>query len=137
MLEGNPLGAQVDPREDLLRALVVRDWWDLNVDPPRVRSFAFKVSTPFSVNVASMIGLEGAVRHMVEVLHCPDGGIVSFNCGEARNVGFDARDELDPHYHDNKAHANVYYWGSSSRRKRDAKALAEMCVTVHRPRFDR
>ena len=30
-----------------------------------------------------------------------------------------------------------YYFGSSSRRKRDAKALAEMCATVHRPRFDR
>ena len=102
---------------------------------PRARSFAFKVNSPFSVNVASMIGLEGAVRHMNEVLHCPNGGIVSFNCGRARSVGFDARHELDPQYPENNAHANVSYRGSSGRRKRDAKALAEMCVTVHKPRF--
>jgi hypothetical protein len=113
----------------------VPDWWDLSVNPPRVRSFAFKVSCPFSVNVASIIGLEGAVRHMESVLHCPDGGIVSFNCGQARAVGFDARHELDPQYPDNMAHANVYYVGASNHRKRDAKALAEMCVIVHKPGF--
>jgi len=128
-------GSPVDPGESLLRALDVPDWWDLSVDPPRARSFAFKVNSPFSVNVASMIGLEGAVRHMTEVLHCPNGGIVSFSCGRARAVGYDARHELDPQYPENRAHANVYCCGSSSRRKRDAKALAEMCATVHRPRF--
>ena len=126
---------QVDPAESLLRALDVPDWWNLSVDPPRPRSFAFKVNSPFSVNIASLIGLEGAVRHMSDVLHCPDGGIVSFNCGQARSVGFDARHELDPQYLDTQAHANVYYSGSSSRRKRDARAPAEMCETVHRPRF--
>ncbi len=128
-------GPQVDPSEDLYRALDVPDWWDLSIDPPRARSFAFKVHSPFSTNVASMIGLDGAVRHMAEVLHCPEGGIVLFNCGEARSIGFDARHELDPKYPDNKAHANVYYDGSSSHRKRAAKALAEKCLTVHRPRF--
>ncbi len=128
-------GAQVDPREGLYRALEVPDWWDLAADPPRARSFAFKVNSPFSANVASMIGLAGAVRHMEEVLHCSDGGIVLFNCGQARAVGFDARHELDPQYPENKAHANVYYDGPNSRRKRDAKVLAEMCETVHKPRF--
>jgi hypothetical protein len=128
-------GPQVDSGESLFRTLDVPDWWDLSVDPPRARSFAFKVNSPFSVNIGSMIGLEGAVRHMNEVLHCPNGGIVAFNCGQARVVGFDARHELDPKYPENQAHANVYYHGSSSRRKRDAKALAEMCETVHRPRF--
>jgi hypothetical protein len=135
MPDANGQGSPVDEGEDLLRALDVPDWWDLSLDTPRARSFAFKVNSPFSVNVASIIGLEGAVCHLKEVLHCSDGGIVSFNCGHARVVGFDARHELDPQYPDNKAHANVYYRGSSSRRKRDAKALAEMCVTVHRPRF--
>ncbi len=128
-------GPQVDPGEGLFRALDVPDWWNLNVDPPCARSFAFKVNSPFSVNISSMIGLEEAVRHMNEVLRCPDGGIVSFNCGQARAIGFDARRELDPQYTENDAHANVYYRGSSSRRKRDAKALAEMCVTLHRPQF--
>jgi hypothetical protein len=131
----DPQGQPVDPSESLFRALDVPDWWDLSVDPPRARSFAFKVNSPFSVNVASMIGLEGAVRHLNKVLQCPEGGIVSFNCGQARSVGFDARHELDPQFPEIKAHANVYYRGSSSCRKRDAKALAEMCVTVHKPRF--
>ncbi|MGO9108002.1 MAG: hypothetical protein ACLP9L_02105 [Thermoguttaceae bacterium] len=135
MPDADSQGPQVDASESLLRTLDVPDWWDLSVDPPRARSFAFKVNSPFSVNLASMIGLEGAVRHMNEVLHCLDGGVVSFNCGQARTVGFEARHELDPQHPENKAHANVYYCGSSSRRKRDAKALADMCVTVHKPRF--
>jgi len=135
MSDADARGPQVEPAEDLYRALHVRDWWDLSADPPRVRSFAFKVHTPFSVNVASMIGLEGALCHMQEVLHSPQGGIVSFNCGKARSLGFDARHERDPGYPDNEAHANVYYHGSDSRRKRAAKMLAEECETKHRPSF--
>ncbi len=135
MSDADSRGPQVDPREDLYRAVDVPEWWDLSVAPPRVRSFAFKVHSPFSVNIASIIGLDGALHHMEDVLHCPDGGIVSFNCGDARSIRFDARQELDPQYPDNKAHAHVYYDGTNSRRKRDAKAMAEMCVTVHRPRF--
>jgi hypothetical protein len=100
-----------------------------------VSSFAFKVDSPFSVNVASMISLEGAIRHMQEVLRRPQGGIVSFNCGEARSLGFDARHEPDPDYPENNAHANVYYDGSDSSRKRTAKKLAERCRTRHRPSF--
>jgi len=128
-------GPQVDPSEDLYRAVTVVEWWDRSVDPPRVRSFAFKVDTPFSVNIASIIGLEGARRHMREVLRSPWGGIVVFNCGKARSVGFDARQEADPDWPDNTAHANVYFDGSGSSRKRAARRLAEQCQTVHRPRF--
>jgi len=137
MSDADVRGPQVDPAEDLYRAITVPKWWDLSVDPPRVRSFAFKVDTPFSVNIASMIGLEGAVRHMRKVLHCPRGGIVSFNSGAARSLGFDARQEPDPEYPDNKAHANVYYDGSDSSRKKRAKRLAQLCLgrTVHPPSF--
>ena len=135
MSDADSRGPQVIPSENLYRALVVPEWWDLIADPPCVSSFAFRVHSPFSVNVASKIGLEGAVRHMEEVLHCADGGIVLFNSGEARAIRFDARHEPDPQYPDNKAHANVYYDGLRNRRKRDAKALAEKCLTVRRPQF--
>jgi hypothetical protein len=135
MSDADTRGPQVEPAEDLYRALPVRDWWDLSVDPPRIRSFAFKVSSPFSVNVASIIGLEGAIHHMQEVLQRPEGGIVSFNCGMARSHGYDARHEQNPQYSENRAHANVYFDGSKSSRKRAAKKLAECCNVAHRPSF--
>jgi hypothetical protein len=135
MSEADSCGPQVDPREDLYRAVTVPDWWAKTADPPRVRSFAFKVDSPFSVNVGSLISWEGVLRHLREVLHCPRGGIVSFNCGAARSLGFDARKEPDPDYPDNEAHANVYYYGSRSSRKRAAKKLADRCDTKHRPSF--
>lgn len=134
MSEAGPHGPQVDAGEDLFRAITVPDWWDFSVDPPRVRSFAFKVDAPFSVNRASLMTLEHAVNHMRDVLHSPDGGIVQFNCGKAREVGFDAREELDPNDPENFAHANVYYEGSK-KRKREAKRLAELSQTVHEPQF--
>ncbi|HEY4761957.1 MAG TPA: hypothetical protein VIH42_15375 [Thermoguttaceae bacterium] len=135
MSEVDARGPQVDPYEDLYRAIHVSDWWDQSFNPPRVRSSAFSFSKPFSVNIASIIGLEGAIRHMIEILGKPQGGIVSFNCGNARTLGFDARHEPDPNYPDNKAHANVYYDGSNNSRKRAARLLADQCQTVHEPRF--
>jgi hypothetical protein len=135
MSDADTRGPQVDPAETLYRALVVPEWWDDSTDPPRVRSFAFKVDTPFSVNVASRMSLEGAVHHMQHVLHCPQGGIVSFNCGQARSLRFDARHEPDPGFPENDAHANVYYDGTNSSRKRAAKKLADSCQTRHGPSF--
>jgi hypothetical protein len=35
-------------------------------------------------------------------------GLVSFNYGGAKVIGFIARIEADPEYPENKAHANVY-----------------------------
>ena len=128
-------GPQVAPHEELYRALYYSGWWDLSVAPPRVSSFAFKVETPFSVNIASIIGLVGAIRHMIEILNRPQGGIVSFQCGNARSLGFDARQEPDPKYPENTAHANVYYNGSNNGRKKAAKRLAAQCKIVHEPRF--
>ena len=71
MPDADSQGPQVDSGESLLRTLEVPDWWDLSVDPPRASSFAFKVNSPFSVNIASMIGLAGAVHHMNEMLRVP------------------------------------------------------------------
>ena len=128
-------GPQVDAAENLYRAIHLSRWWNGEVAPPRPRSAAFNWPK-FSVNIASEIGEKGAVRHMVEVLGCPEGAIVSFNCGQARDLGFNARRELDEDYPENKAHAHVYYDGSNSSRKVRAKRLAKNhCQTVRLPNF--
>ncbi len=88
------------------------------------------------MNIAREMGLEGAIRHLCEVLKSPRGAIVSFACGQARELGFDARREPDEIYPENTAHAHVYYDGSTSDLKRSAKRLAtECCRTVHEPHF--
>lgn len=136
MSDGEARGPQVDSAEDMYRAIPIPDWWDSSADPPRPRSLAFKISNPFSVNIVSEIGLDGAIRHLRDVLNSHQGGIVSFNCGNARTLGFDARRELDVNYPENVAHANVYYNGTNSSRKKRAKKLAtEYCQTVLEPSF--
>jgi len=128
-------GPQVDPVEGLYRAIHLRQWWNGEVTPPRPRSAAFNWPS-FSVNIASIIGEAGAIRHLEQVLGCPEGAIVAFNCGLARGLGFDARRERDPKYPNNDAHANVYFEGLNSTRKKQAKKLArEHCRTVRAPQF--
>lgn len=118
-------GPEVDPAEDLYRAVTVPDWWNPSGNPP-LRSAAF--SWPkFSVNIASLMTPDEAIRHLREVLKCPNGGIVTFNCGDAKALGFDPRREIDPQYPKNLAHANVYSDGSRSKRKTRAKQLAVRC----------
>ncbi len=134
MADADERGPLVHESERLLRAIVTSKWW-VQSDPPRVSSFAFKVDSPFSVNVASLMGVDEAVDHMKEVLHRPEGAIVSFDCGDARALEFDARQEIDPGDPDNEAHANVYYNGSNASRKKKAKQLAERCVVEHMPSF--
>ena len=125
-------GPQVDAAEDLYRAIHLSQWWNEEVTPPRPRSAAFNWAK-FSVNVASRIGEEGAVRHLADVLGCPHGAIVAFNCGVARDLAFDARHEPE---NDNPAHAHVYYDGSNSSRKTRAKKLASYhCRTIRSPSF--
>jgi hypothetical protein len=124
----------VDAAEDLYRAIHTVDWWEPDAVPPRPRSAAFR-KRKFSANIAREIGLEGAVRHLCDVLMSPQGAVVSFNCGRARELGFDARRELDAHYPENTAHANVYSDGSTSDLKRSAKQLARGCQTVYAPAF--
>ncbi len=134
MSDADSRGPQVDASEDLYRAIVVSDWWVGAGNPPRVSSLGFKVRSPFSVNVASLMTLAEAIRHMGEVLHRPEGAIVSFNCDDARSLEFDARYAPDPNTN-NDAHANVYYDGTASSRKGAAKKLAERCRIEHKPSF--
>ena len=74
----------------------------------------------FSVNVASLTTVPESKRQLCEDLGKPDGGIVSFSSGRARELGFDAKLEQDEIFHNNKAHAHVYYDGSRSSRKKNA-----------------
>lgn len=60
-------------------------------------------------------------------------GIAAFNCGEARQLGFDAR--LEPE-HGNDAHANVYCGFPNNERKRRARHLAALCAILVPPARD-
>src|SRR5438874_1979110 len=124
-------GPPVDGQEDLYRLITTKDWWQND----RPSSAAFKLPK-FSTNVVSLTTLEKTVEQLIKLLNKPKGGVVQFNCGIARGFGFDARMELDQNFPENTAHANVYHDGSGSRRKTDAKKLAESCRCVHEPTFD-
>jgi hypothetical protein len=66
----------------------------------------------------------------------PSGrGVVSFRCGIAREIGFDARDEPDPDAPDNPAHAHLYCDHSVSQRKKLARKLVVHCRTEIEPVF--
>jgi hypothetical protein len=54
--------------------------------------------------------------------------LVSFNCGDARAIGFIARLERDPEFPDNHAHANVYNPNNPNKRKTMAQKLVQKIV---------
>ena len=131
MPDADSRGPEVDGAEQLYRAIHLREWWNAEVTPPRPRSAAFNWPK-FSVNIASILGEKGAMDHLAHVLKCPNGAIVAFRCGCARELGFDPRREPE---NDNAAHAHVYYDGSNSSRKTRAKKLANHCRTIRPPTF--
>lgn len=127
-------GPEVDRAEELYRAITVSAWWIADRAQP-VSSAAFSWPV-FSANIASIMTFEDAIRHLREILKCPDGGLVAFNVGNAQDLGFDPRKEPDLDYPDNRAHANVYSDGSDSKRKTRAKKLAQnYCRIVRTPSF--
>jgi hypothetical protein len=84
-----PQGAPVAEHEDLYRCLMYQDWW--NAEENRVSSAAFSFPR-FSVDVASLAGSpENTLSRFL-----PGTGLVSFNCGRSRELGCDARLEVDP-----------------------------------------
>ncbi len=92
-------------------------------DPPRV-----------SVNVASLTTIEKCKTQLAGELKRSNGGMVSFNCGHARALGFDARHEPE---NDNPAHAHLYcdVAARPKERKKNAQRLARICAIVIQPRF--
>ena len=127
-------GPSVDAAEDLHRFITTPDWWVKNVHPLRPSPASFD-SPRFSVNIASLTTIEESTRQLHQDLNCPRGGVVSFNCGVSRGLGFDSRQERDEKAPNNLAHAHVYYDGTSSSRKKNARKLAALCETVSHPNF--
>jgi hypothetical protein len=109
-------GPPVDDAEQLLRVIGV-EWW--LAAEGRVSSAAF--SWPkFSVDRASMTTPEATLARF-----SPGSGIAEFNCGGARNLGFDTRAEPE---NGNDAHAHVYCDHPNNKRKAAARKLAEACI---------
>jgi hypothetical protein len=133
MSEADRSGPQVDASETLYRLITTPDWWV--AEERRPSSAAFD-EPKFSVNMASRTTVEHTKRQLREDLARPDGGIVSFGCGRARELGFDARDERDERFPHNVAHAHVYYDGGRNSRKRNARRLAKECAIVLEPTFE-
>jgi hypothetical protein len=125
-------GPEVAPGEELFRFVTVRSFWvaaesrpssSLFDDPPRV-----------SVQVASLTSIEKCRGQLRSDLSSLEGGMVSFNCGQARQLGFDARHEPE---NDNPAHAHLYCDATErpKERKKNAQRLARLCKIVIQPQF--
>src|SRR3989442_8476723 len=124
----SPTGPPVPPEEDLYRGITTPDWWVAEEKRPSSAAFRFP---SFSVDVASL-----AVSPQFTLAHLPAGsGLVSFNCGQARTLGFDGHLEPDPNHVENQAHANVYSLHSASQRKKMAQRLVALCVVGQEPKF--
>src|SRR3990172_10453737 len=117
-------GPQVKAEEDLYRA-ITPEWWV--VAERRPSSAAFNHGK-FSVNVVSLTTPE------VTLSQFPQGpGLVSFNCGMARALDFDARHEMDRRHPENKAHANVYCDCPTKERKRRSRQFVTLCKIIQEP----
>ncbi len=124
----NARGPSVDVAENLYRAITCSEWWKAELRQPSSAAFNYP---KFSVDIASRCTVEEALARRRK----PGCGLVRFNCGAARELGFDARDELDPDFPDNETHANVYCDFGSKRRKKRARELASHCDTIRTPSF--
>ncbi len=121
-------GPEVPPGEDLYRGLTTPDWWVEQEKRPSSAAFTFP---SFSVDVAA---LARSPTHTLA--HLPAGcGLVAFNCGQARALGFNARLEPDSEQPQNTAHANVYCDLPTNQRKKRAQKLVALCRVILEPGF--
>jgi hypothetical protein len=116
----------VSDQEQVYRAILYPQHWSDAQQRPSSAAFDDPV---FSVDIASRTTPDLTKARFRMVLK-----LVEFNCGEARAIGFDTRDEIDPLFGDNVAHAHVYFLDYSalgrSQRKTKARQLAERCSLV-------
>ena len=98
----SPKGPQVPAKEDAYRAVLypVTQWVE-NENRPSSALFDDDV---LSVNIVSKTTVEATIARFHSVFK-----LVQINCGAAREIGFDTRDELDEKDLDNLAHAHVYF----------------------------
>jgi hypothetical protein len=115
-------GPEVDVQEDLYRCITTPAWWVPEENRPS--SAAFK-QPDFSTDMVSI-----ARTPTYTLSRFPPGcGLVLFNYGDAKAIGFLARREMDPAHPENLAHANVYNrMPSGSKRKTMAQMLVEKIV---------
>ncbi len=126
-MSSKPRGPQVPDGDDLYRAITRSDWWKAPNKSPSSAAFSWP---RFSADIASKTSPDKTLKHR------PKGsGLVSFNCSKARAIGFDPREELDPEFPQNLAHANVYNDAGPNQRKKQAKKLAQACHLVVPPSF--
>ena len=108
MSESKDRGPAVAGHEMLYRAITYPRFW--NSLERRVSSAAFAYPV-FSVDRALLISVEDSLRKFRK--GC---GLTRFNYGQARELGFDAREEADDRFPANVAHAHVYCdFGSNQR----------------------
>ncbi len=115
-------GPEVDVIEDLYRCITTPAWWVAEENRPS--SAAFK-QPDFSTDIVS---IARTPEHTLS--RFPAGcGLVFFNYGDAKAIGFLARKEVDPQHPDNLAHGNVYNGiQSGSKRKTMAQKLVDKIV---------
>lgn len=118
-------GPQVPASETLSRAITSRDWWVAAENRVSSAAFAFPV---FSVDIASLANPEQTLSRFKA--GC---GLVQFNSGAARQLGFDARQEIDSQFPENAAHANVYCDLPRNERKRRAQQLVSLATVLRAP----
>jgi len=116
-----PTGPPVEDSEDAYRAILYPMHWAEGQNRPPSAAFDDEV---FSVDLKSRTTPRRTAARFRITLH-----LVEFNCGEAKNLGFETRDELDPEQPENEAHAHVYYRGTA-KRKTQARKLAGFCIVV-------
>lgn len=110
------------PAEETWRRALLSDWIPEGV----LSSAAFNYSK-FSVELESRATRAETFSRLTKSV-----AVAEVNCGLARTIGYDARDESDPDYPENKAHAHVYRDVPSSKRKARARELADNCAVYWR-----
>lgn len=126
-MSSQPHGPHVPDGDDLYRVITNSNWWKTDTDSPSSAAFSYPV---FSADIASKSSPKKTLCRFQ-----PGSGLVRFNCGEARVIGFDPREEPDPRCPENLAHANVYTEAGSSQRKKKARKLAQACHLIVPPSF--
>jgi hypothetical protein len=124
-------GPQVPDDENAYKAVLTMTQWDLSKDLP---SSAFFDDDFVSAELCSRATPSETVGRLTarnkDVLF-----LVQFNCGEARKIGFDTRDERDDVDPMNVAHVHVYntWYGSelgAKRRKGMCRKMSALCSKV-------
>lgn len=126
MSDEQALGPIVPDAENALRAITYKHWWAESLNRPSSAAFNEDV---FSVDIESRTTPQATASRFRDVTL-----LAKFNCGFARKLEFDTREEKDEFFPDNEAHAHVYFGIEKSygneKRKRHAKKLATECETV-------